>query len=103
MTPPLGNSPGNGPMPVLKQISRTMPSQNSGIAYRVRVTPVLPRSKPPPRRQPLLMPIRMPMTADTTVAVPSRTSVGCTRSPMTSQTGRENWVESTPAANGLVT
>ena len=59
-----------------EQISRIMPSQNSGIAYRVRVTadgdavealPALPAAR---------MPIRIPMIEASRMAVPTSSSVG---------------------------
>ena len=53
------------------------------------------------RFQPPLMPMAMPITVESTVDVPSSTTVGHTESPMTSHTGRENCVESTPEENGF--
>ena len=55
-----------------------MPSQNSGIAYSVRLMPVLARSNVLPLDQPPRIPMAMPMTADRTVAVVSSTRVGHT-------------------------
>ncbi len=59
------------------------------------------RSNVPSRPQPALMPMAMPITVARTVDVPSSTTVGHTESPMTSHTGRENRVESTPVENGF--
>jgi hypothetical protein len=65
-------------MPVLNRMSSIMPSQNSGIAYSVRVTAVEPLSNPLSRFQPARIPIAMPMIVDSTVDVPSRMTVGHT-------------------------
>ena len=71
-----------------------MPSQNSGIAYSVSVDRRSTiRSKVLPRFQPPRMPIQTPMTVDRIVEMPTSSSVGQIRSPMTVPTGWEYLID----------
>ena len=86
---PDSNPPaGNHPRIPAKVINRSIPSQPSGIEYRtsdpyrVEVSNRLPRSQPP------LIPIRIPSTLAKSVPSPTSSSVGPSREPMMSQTGR---------------
>ena len=78
-----------------------MPSQNSGMEYKVSVTPVDTLSKDFPRCHPALIPIQTPMIDASTIAVPTSSRVGQMRSVTSSHTGRLNWAESIVLANGF--
>jgi hypothetical protein len=67
----------------------------------VSVVPVETLSKRLPGFQPARMPIQMPTIVAMTMAVPSSSTVGHTRSPMSSHTGCEKRVESIPGSKGL--
>ena len=67
------------------------------------VVPVEILSKRLPGFHPARMPIQMPMIEASTIAVPSSSTVGQIRSPMSSHTGCEKRVESMPGSNGLRT
>ncbi len=65
-------------------ISRIIPSHPSGIEYSVSEPRSEPVSKALPRRHAPLMPIRMPITAERIVEIPTSRSVGpiFSRSPV---------------------
>ena len=64
--------------------------------------PVEVRSNQPPRRQPPLMPIQIPMAVDRIVLTPNNSTVGQTRLPITSHTGRENCADRKSVENGFL-
>ena len=81
--PPSGNS---ASLPA-SAISSTMPSQKSGIAYSTLTNAVEDRSNLLPRFQPPRMPIHTPITVDSTVDVPTSSTVGHSAWPISCDTG----------------
>jgi hypothetical protein len=78
--PPLGNR-----SPVASDSS--MPSQNVGIAHCASASPVEIRSDRDPRRHAPRMPSHSPIVTASTVDVPVSSTVGHSRSPISSSTG----------------
>ena len=58
--PPVGKSPGIGPMPTEKTMISSSPSQNDGTDHRVSATPVLSRSPRLPWRHAERVPSQSP-------------------------------------------
>src|SRR5688572_32587222 len=63
------------PRAVENSRSSSMPSQNSGIEYRIRETNIEDRSKEPPRRHPDRIPSQMPTTTEMVVEIPTSNKV----------------------------
>jgi hypothetical protein len=86
-SPPVGNSPGSGPIPTASRAISIIPSHHSGIEYSVSEAPVDTLSKEPPRFQAPRTPSHTPITAARIVEVPTSSSVGHIRSTSSSETG----------------
>ncbi len=82
--------PGKGPTPTEISTSSISPSQNSGIAYSATPAVLEIRSNGCRGRHAPRMPIRIPTIEASTVAVPTSSTVGHNRSPITSKTGWRN-------------
>ena len=76
------------PIPTANTAISTSPSHHSGIEYSVSDDPVENRSKASPFFHALRMPIQTPMTAASTVDVPTSSRVGHIRSARIPETSR---------------
>src|SRR5713226_10731594 len=83
---PEGKIDGKKPTPVENAMIISKPNQNSGIAYRTRLTPSADWSNPEPRRQPWAIPSQMPRTIEPMVDVPIKSTVGQIRAAITDDT-----------------
>ena len=71
-----------------KIVTSTVASTNGGMQNITTENPVAPRSTGPARRHPPSMPIEMPITAASTVAMPTRKKVGGANRQISDQAGR---------------
>ena len=83
---PEGKIDGKNPTPVENAMIMSKPNQNSGIAYRIRLTPSADWSNFEPRRHPWAIPSQTPNTIEPIVDVPINRSVGQMRWAITDDT-----------------